>query len=160
MGSCNYSAIGHGMTESEAHQDAVRKDRDEHGHEEGYNGGISSSRHEDDKSKCLVKPMRSKTCKVEKQVQKGARKWETVFVIEPKHKWGFSNGNYNPRKHVAVNTTQGDAIKKSKAMALEFGEEFSITIEKRLSSGDSRIASVAPKKSQIGKWQFTGTARC
>jgi len=149
------------MTESEAHQDAVRKDRDEHGHEEGYNGGIASSTHEDDKSKCIQKPVRSKTCNVAKKVQQGTRKWETVFVIAPS--WGFSDDNYNPRnprKNATVNTTQGDAIKKAKAMALEFGEEFSIDIEKRLASGTTRIASVAPKKSQIGKWQFTGISRC
>ena len=158
MGRCDYSIVGAGMTEQEAHRDAVRKDRDEHGHEEGYNGGISSSTHEDDKSKCIQKPVRSKTCNVAKKVQQGARKWETVFVIAPC--WGFSDNNYNPNKHITVNTTQGDALKKAKAMALEFGEEFSIDIEKRLSSGTSRIATIAPKKSQIGKWQFTGTARC
>jgi len=157
MGRCDYSQVGHGMTEQEARKDAHNDAAEEFGHHDGYGGGMNSSTHENDRSKCLVKPLQAKTCKVEKDVQKGARKWETVFKIEPK--WGFSDGNYNPRHHAEVKTTQGDAIKKAKSMALEFNREFTIDIEKRIANGSSRIASVSPKKSRQGKWLFMGTAR-
>tara|TARA_R110000824_G_scaffold201667_1_gene385728 strand:- start:4105 stop:4587 length:483 start_codon:yes stop_codon:yes gene_type:complete len=160
MGHQNYSIVGHGMSEHEARQDAIREDRDENGHQEGYNGGISSSDSTCDKFKVLTKPIVAKRCTVEKAIRKttGARKWDTVFVIEPQ--WGFSEGNYNHRKHAVVKTTQGDAITKAKAMALEFNCEFAITIEKRLIGGDSNIASVKPKKATMGKYLFTGSARC
>jgi hypothetical protein len=157
MGRCDYSQMGYGMTEQEARRNANAEARDEHGHEDGYSGGMNSSTHEDDRSKCIVKPLPAKSCKVEKDVRKGARKWVTVFKIEPK--WGFSDGNYNSRHHAEITTTQGDAIAKAKSMALEFNKEFTIDIDKRLENGSSRIASVAPKKSRQGKWLFTGTAK-
>lgn len=164
MGRCTYYTIGFGMTESEARKDAINSDKEENGHQDGYTGGISSSTYENDKVKCLVKPKPAKTCTVDKPVQKGAKKWETVYKIAPK--WGFS-GVYETRKNVSVKTNQGDAIKKAKAMALEFNEEFEITITKELVGSDpsfpigsNKIASISPKKSTTGKWRFTGTARC
>lgn len=161
MGRCNYYAIGYGMTEREALANAREMDLAESGHQDGYNGGIASSTGENDKSKCLVKPKKPKSCKVDKVVQKGARKWETVFRIEPK--WGFSRRssgeNLLDLRSAEVKTTQGDAIKKAKEMALEFNQEFSVSIEKRLVDSDCCIATVTPNKSQMGKWEFTGIAR-
>jgi len=156
MGREHYSRVGYGFTEHEARQNAIAEATAENGNQEGYSGDINCDTGEDSQSKCLEKPVQAKTCIVDKTVQKGARKWETVFVISPI--WGFS-GHYNPRKHAEVKTTQGDAIKKAKAMAIEFGEEFGIEIEKRLIGSKSRIATVKPKKSKKGKWLFTGMAR-
>ena len=81
MGRCDYYIIGLGMTEAEARQDAMNTAEREYGHQEGYSGQINSSTGEDDRSRCLVKPKPAKTCNVEKYVQVGARKWETVFKI-------------------------------------------------------------------------------
>jgi len=152
MGRCNYSIIGYGMTESEAYNYALDSDRAENGHQDGYNGGISSSTHEDDKSKCLVKPKPAKRCKVEKKVQKGARKWETVY--------SFVVANDYCRSFESVsNCTQGEAIKRAKALALKNNCSVEIRIEKVLVDRDNKIAVVAPSKVVMGKWLFTGTAR-
>jgi len=160
MGHQNYGIIGHGMTEQEARQDARRKDQDENGHKDGYNGGISSSDGSCDRVKVLTRPKPAIRCIVEKAIRKtmGARKWQTVFVIEPT--WGFSENSFNSGKHAVVKTTQGEAIKKAKAMALEHNCGFDITIEKQLIGGDIKIASVKPNKSTMGEYLFTGSARC
>ena len=154
MGSCSYSITGDGMTEQEARRDALNRDRDKHGHEEGYNGGISSSRHEDDRVKCLVKPVPAKRCIVTKDKHTGAKVWKTVFVITP----SWSTENF--RDHREHDGTQAEAIKIAKEMALEFNKEFTVTVAKKLVKGDINVAVVTPKKSVIGRWLFTGTARC
>ena len=156
MGRQDYSQIGRGYTESEARRNAEESARDEYGHQEGYSGAMNCATGECDKVKCLKKPKLAKSCKVEKAVQKGARKWETVFVIE--QKWGFSNDNYP--QGMIVRGTQGEAIKKAKEMALKNQQEYTITIDKQLVKGESKIATIKPKKSEAGEWLFTGLARC
>ena len=154
MGRTNYYQEGYGYTEQEARSDALSEARDEYGHQEGYSGSMASATTE--KVKCLVKPKRSKTCLVDKTVQKGARKWETVFVIE--QTWGFSGGNYPKGK--VVRGTQGEALKEAKRMALANQQEYTVRIDKRLSTGSNEIARIKPKKSTAGKWAFSGEARC
>jgi len=56
--------------------------------------------------------------------------------------------------------TQGDAMKKAKAIALEKNIDVVVEITKVLSSGISRIATVKPNNSTMGKWRFSGEARC
>jgi hypothetical protein len=153
MGCCDWSQIGVGVNERAARQDAYDTDRDEHGHEDGYSGSMGSSTYEKP-AKCLVQPKLAKTCKIEKTVQKGARKWETVFVLEPS--WEGSCGKYAEEMR---NATQGQAIARAKHLALKTQKEYSIRIEKRL-IGRSLVATVAPKKSKMGKWLFSGEARC
>lgn len=153
MGRQDFCCIGRGMTEQEALDNAIADARDEYGHQEGYSGAINC--YTELHSKCLKKPRVAKRCNVEKQVQKGARKWETVFVIEPV--WGFSGSNYS---RTETRGTQGEAIKMAKEMALKNNKEYQISIEKRLVGSGSRIATVSPKNSEVGEWKFWGEARC
>jgi hypothetical protein len=155
MGRQGYSQVGYGYTVEEARRDARASAEDEYGHQEGYSGAMNCATSENP-PKCLEKPQLSKTCKVEKTVQKGARKWETVFVIEPR--WGFSSSIRQDTE--IVKGTQGDAIKRAKSLALKNQAEYTIRIEKRLVTGLTQIATVSPKKSKRGKWLFTGDARC
>jgi len=155
MGRQDFSCVGVGMTEAEAKEYARKEARDYSGHQEGYSGDINSAT--ECHSKMISAPKFAKSCKVEKAVQKGARQWETVFVIEPI--WGFSEG-YNNKERAEVKTTQGDAIKKAKEMSLKFNKTFSVHIEKRLVTGDNKIAEITPKNSTAGKWKFWGLARC
>jgi len=152
MGTQSYSAVGRGMTQAEARQNAVEQDRAENGHQEGYTGTIGSSRSDStEKVVCIKQPKKAKRCNVEKVVQKGARKWETVYVLDA---WPSSIRN-------VVRGSQGDAIKKAKALALETGRSIRIDIEKRLvSTVGNKIAVVHPKKSEMGEWRFSGDARC
>lgn len=152
MGRCNYSAVGYGMTEEEARRYALDSDREFNGHQEGYSGSMCSSTHEDDKSKCLVKPVPAKRCKVEKQVQKGTRKWETVysFVVA---------NNYSRSFSPLSNSTQGDAIKEAKRLSLKHNCQVEVRMEKLLVGRENKIAIIQPSKVIVGKWLFTGTAR-
>ena len=154
MGRCNYSQIGYGFTVEEARRNAITSAENEYGHQEGYSGAMNCST-KSNAPKCLEKPIVSKTCKVEKvekMVQKGARKWETVFIIEP-------TNDFNKRK-VLRNSTQGKAMAEAKRMAIEHQQKFIVSIDKELVSGHKDIATVSPKKSKMGLWLFTGEARC
>ena len=153
MGRQRYEEIGRGFTEEEARRDAIEQARDYHGHEEGYSGGMNCATGEEDKVKCLKKPKLAKSVKTVKNVQKGARKWETVFVI------GQPYGYASDRKTLR-GVTQGEAIKEAKRMALDKQIEYTVTMKKELVQGDDKIATVTPKKSERGEWLFTGLARC
>jgi hypothetical protein len=148
MGMTNFSAIGFGMTEQEAKRNALEMDREENGHQEGYSGTIGSAVGQI-KSKCLQKPKPAKTCAVKRDVQKGTRKWETVFVLK----------DWYGKTLATVRTTQGDAIEKAKYLAIQQGNSVKIEIKKVLVNDSSIIATVSPKKSIQGKWLFTGDAR-
>ena len=151
MGRQDYSQIGYGYSEAEARRNAIEDAETEYGHQEGYSGAMNCSTLET-KCKCLEKPKKSKTCSVEKNVQKGARKWETVYVISPE--WG----SYG--LPTATKKTQGDAMKEAKRLALEHQASYTVQIDKRLVSGTKDIAVVKPKASKMGKWLFEGEARC
>lgn len=152
MGRQEFSCIGYGMTEQEALNDARDKARDEYGHQEGYSGTIQSAT--ELHSKCVKQPKFAKSCKVEKHVQKGARKWETVFVIAPT--W---DSNCRTRKEMR-DCTQAQAIQAAKNMALANNTEYEVKITKRISQGSNNIANITPKQSEMGKWKFWGMARC
>jgi len=153
MGRQDYSQVGYGFTEAEARRNAIEEARDEYGDQEGYSGAMNCATGERDKSKCLEKPILSKSCSVEKKVQKGARKWETVFIIEPS--WGD-----NFRRKILKNSTQAKAMAEAKRLALETQQEYVVRIDKQLIQGNAEIARIKPKKSKRGKWLFTGWARC
>ena len=152
MGRCNFSRVGYGMTETEAYQNALRDAQMESGSHEGYSGDMNSACDDDMKTKCIRVPKISKRCTVDKTVQKGTRKWETVYIIQARF---GRNDTYE-----TVKTSQGDAMKRAKALALKTGEAMEVSIEKHLVNNSNRIAIVAPKESQMGAWRFTGTARC
>jgi hypothetical protein len=149
MGRQSYSQIGYGYTVEEARRDARASAENEYGHQDGYSGAMNCATSENT-PKCLEQPKLSKTCKVDKMVQKGARKWETVFIIED------IRGNYMG----LVRGTQGDAIKEAKRISLDGQMACNIRIEKRLVTGSDKIATITPKSSRVGKWLFTGEARC
>ena len=152
MGRCEFGCIGRGMTEREALEDARRNAMDEYGHQDGYSGTINSAVgtiH----SKCIKKPFKGKRVKVEKNPQKGAKKWVTAYRIEPV--WSSSNAHSAVLKDV----TQKVAMDKAKELAHEYSTEYEVNICKVLVSGSTRIANVKPAKVQRGEWQFWGEAR-
>jgi hypothetical protein len=155
MGRENYSQRGYGYTESEARKNAYESARDEYGHQEGYSGAMNCSDGSRDKVKCIKKPKIAKSCKVERVVQKGARKWETVFVVAPQ--WMRDDRGDT---EVLKNSTQAKALKRAKVLALKNHIEYQVRIEKCLVSGNAKIATVEPKKSERGEWLFTGLAMC
>jgi len=152
MGRTNFCRTGYGMTEQEAYQNALDQARSESGHQDGYSGDMNSACDGDMKTVCIRKPKIAKRCKVEKTVQKGTRKWQTVYVIEARFR---RNDTYE-----VIKTSQADAMKKAKELALKTGDAMEVTIDKQLVDNTPRIAIVSPNNSQQGAWRFSGTARC
>src|SRR5690606_28202883 len=104
MGRCTYSAIGYGMTVTDARRDAIERARQEHG-DDPYSGTIAASVSEE-KVECLVRPVPPKRCKVEREPRKGALKWETRYVADT---LGYERG-----QRVASEKTMGACIKKAR----------------------------------------------
>jgi len=153
MGRQRFSRTGCGMTENEAYRNALNDAESESGCHDGYSGDMNSACDGDMKTKCIKKPKVAKRCKVAKNVQKGTRKWVTVYVIESK--WSSRSDS-----RAVVRTSQGDAMKKAKEMALKSGEAMNVYIKKELDNGDNQVAEVSPNNSEQGIWRFSGTARC
>ena len=152
MGTTNFGCRAHGMSEQQAFDNAVEADRLENGYDRDT-AGISCSRgmvH----SKCITKPKPAKTCSIKRTRSEGTRKWKTVYLVEPK--W-FDTLNHGKSKE--VDGTQGEAIKVAKQLALKHNLEYIISITKKLVTGTTRIATVEPKKSVMGEWEFWGDAR-
>jgi hypothetical protein len=138
------------MTEREAMIDARETAHDENGHMDGYSGDINSSCSEI-KSKCLVKPVPAKRCSVVKNKQEGARKWVTKYVVM---------GGYRGDDEITSRDTQADALKFAKEYSLQKNETVRIEIKKFLVGSSSHVATITPNKAVMGKWEFTGMARC
>jgi len=155
MGRTNYDQIGYGLTETDARRDALDRDRDYYGHQEGYSGSMCSSTGEDDRVKCLKQPKPAKRCKVNKNIHKGTRKWVTVYTVEPACEFKPFTRN----DCVMCGSTQAEALKEAKRLALKNQIEYIVRIDKVLVSGTTKIATVTPDKSELGKWLFTGVAR-
>jgi len=152
MGRTNYFVRARGYSENEARQNALADDREYNGHQEGYSGTICSSTGEADKVKCVKKPKLAKRCAVSKNVCKGARKWVTVYDVKPVY--GSRVG-----QTARIKTTQGDAIKKAKELALKNQTAYQIFISKELENSKPEIAFIQPSKSEQGEWEFSGIAR-
>lgn len=148
MGRCDFSCVGYGMTEAEAMRDARETAMDENGHCDGYSGDINSATSRI-KSVCLVKPVPAKRCTVDKTKQEGTRKWKTVYAIET-----FMG------EEIATRDTQGEALKFAKDHALKKNQSVTIEIKKVLEKSSNRVATIRPNKATMGKWRFSGDARC
>ena len=148
MGKVNFRNIGYGMNERDAMNNARNLAMDENGHQDGYSGDINSAVGPI-KAVCKKQPKPAKTCKVEKTPSKGTKKWETVYVVSDY----YGNENRPAKK------TQGEAIKRAKELTLNNNRSYSVTVEKRLVGASSVIATVHPKKCEMGQWVFTGEAR-
>jgi len=149
MGTQSYSAVGRGMTQAEARQNAVEQDRAENGHQEGYTGTIGSSRSDStEKVVCIKQPKKAKRCNVEKVVQKGARKWETVYEVY---------GGYESDIPIAKEKTQGAAVKKARAHTEKTQTTTYIEIVKRITNGSPSVGTIRYKTSKSeskGKYLF------
>ena len=157
MGRCSYSVYGYGFTEDEARRDALQRDREENGHQEGYSGSMCSSTNENDRSKCVKKPKIAKRAKVKKNAQNGSRKWATVHVLSP---IGLEDHSDAWRLEKVLRChTQGQAIAEAKKLAIKHQRNFRIMIEKRLVNCSNEIATIEVPKAEQGQWLFTGTAR-
>jgi hypothetical protein len=156
MGRTNYSIIGYGMTVEEARRDALARDREENGTQDGYSGGFSSSTGESDKCICLVKPVPAKRAKVERVPSKGALKWKTEYVALAR-----IPGTGGDEETVVAETTKGACITKAREAATARNIRLRLTVVKTAVGGyrAAEFAEIVPGPSVMGQWRFSGEAR-
>lgn len=171
-----------GKSMNDAFNEAYHDAEDEHGHEQGYSGYINCTRLSrdvtreykaaSDKRKFVddlhdrmesgscygveLEPPKQNTNKVKTQVtvtpQKGAKQWETRYVVEP---------NWEHRE-IASEKTQGVAIKMARAYAEKHETTCKIYIQKIMIKGNPKVAEVAYKPSKTqknGKYLFIYAAK-
>jgi len=189
MGAVSIDVVARGNSMAEAFKSAQEEHEGELGRDI-YNGGINNCRLVSDWTHkyngknlnslsesainycskrevigiCLDKPKlnENKTkSKVERVVQKGTRKWETVYRGVASNL--FLNGRLD-RRVVCEANTQAECIKKARAY-VEKNDHVNVTIEisKKLVSGSGICANVLYKKSNTekkGRYLFIGMAPC
>lgn len=182
MGAVIIESYSKGKSISEAWNDLYESAEDYSGHQSGYSGDFNSCRFTKDLTNrlkyiskeeldeyieenvpkgeawgyCVTEPKTNNNkikSAVHNIVQKGARKWETVYEAMD------SYGNV-----VVSAPTQTECIKKARAYVEKNNtKKLEIIISKRLSSGNHQCAIVEYKKSTNeapGKYKFIALARC
>ena len=150
MGRTTYSIEATGMSVQEARRNALEADRDERGHQEGYSGGYSCSTGESDREVCLVAPVPAKRATFVRAIKRGPVKWETRYVALEL----FS------RNCAVSEKTQGECVKRAKDYSAKHNVPLVIEVVKIAVSGAPRLGEVTPGRCVVGRWRFTGEARC
>ena len=151
MGKTTYSIIGFGMTVDEAERDALARDREQNGTQDGYSGGFNSSTREDDHVVCLVKPVPAKAGKVVREPRVSPLKWETRYVARLHHFDGDTT--------VVSEKTMGKCIAAAKAWATRNIGTLYLEVEKIAVQGNVRFGCVHSAGGTRGQWRFFGEAR-
>ena len=181
MGACQFKVRSTGKTAEEAYKRACEVAEDEYGHQEGYNGTISTTngfRDETEaygKSKfddkyayirnrfdsmnkydcsaiCVCKPVANKN-KTQSQVEHIVTPGTKKWVL----KYVVQRGD-----HVIGGwNTKGDAVKDARKYTEKHQVPTSIVMKKYLEKGDNLVARITYKKSPTernGEWIFFGYA--
>jgi len=183
MGACQFKARYGGKTAEEAYQRACEEGEQEYGHQEGYNGTISTThgfRDETEaynKSKfddvsayirnrfdsmnkcdcsaiCVVKPVGNKN-KTQSQVEHVVTPGTKKWVLK------YVVYNYHNDQLIAAFSTKGDAVKKAREITEKHQTSTYINMEKMLEKGNRTVAKITYKKAineRDGEWVFFGYA--
>lgn len=182
MGACNFENIGRGKTMQDAYKDLCESALEECGHQNGYNGTISTTTGFIDVTNEFKASKKSLRDFVDENTDR-ARKWGPCLAIcieEPKantnkvksqvknivtpgtKKWVLkyvvTNGYGNV---IASKATKGDAVKFAREHTEKTQERTYIDMAKVLEKGSTKVAEVEYKKStteQKGKFLFFGWA--
>lgn len=79
----------------------------------------------------------------------GGRKWATKYKVYAKSP---IDGSLNFAEEFVTKT---EAVKRAKALVLEYHQEFVIKVEKEQTNADAIIATIAPKNAEPGEWKIT-----
>ena len=180
MGACSFTTSSYGKSMSDAYSNAVSDAVSEYG-SDAYNGTISTTQGCRDVTAefkrsgkglndfindnierchkwgdawgiCVTEPKGNNNkikSQVEHIVSKGTKKWVLKYVV---YEYDNQIGSYN---------TKGDAVKSARAHTEKTQRRTSISMEKKLASGNSEVARISYKKSESeskGKYVFFGFA--
>ena len=183
MGATQFKQRNTGKTASEAYRKACEIAEEEYGHQDGYNGTISTTagfRDETDaynKSKfddvsayiynrfeSMNKYDCSAICVVAPIDNKNKTKSQVEHIVTPgTKKWVLKYVVYNDYNDQLIGSfsTKGDAVKKARDITEKHQTSTYINMEKMLEKGDRKVAKITYKKApneRDGEWIFFGYA--
>ena len=181
MGASWFQQVGYGKTLNDAYNSACEEAEVEYGHQEGYNGTISTTHSVKDiteeykRSKLDLEPfVRSKVevlnkrdccsiCLQEPVGNKNKTQSKVDHIVtQGTKKWVLRYVVYNHEDYmIASCDTKGDAVKKARDYTEKRQSPTKVCMEKTLERGNSTVAKITYKKAPTerpGRWVFFGWA--
>jgi hypothetical protein len=184
MGACQFKERGTGKTASEVYRKLCEIAEDEYGHQEGYNGTISTTNGFRDETEAYNKSkfndvyayirdrfdshgMNKYDCSaicVRQPVGNNNKiKTQVEHVVTPgTKKWILKYFVYSGRDtFIGAYLTKGEAVTKARAHTEKTTESTYITMEKVLDKANKTVAKITYKKAtneRDGEWVFFGYA--
>ena len=184
MGACQFKVRSTGKTVEEAYRRACEIAEDEYGHQEGYNGTISTTHSFRDETEAYNKSkfsdvnvyiysrfeshaMNKRDCSAicvkQPVANKNKTKSQVEHIVTPgTKKWILKYCVYeNSTLLISSHLTKGDAVKSARAYTEKRQVPTFIAMEKVLEKGGSMVAKITYKKAtneRDGEWIFFGYA--
>ena len=183
MGACQFKMRSTGKTVEEAYRRACEIAEDEYGHQDGYNGTISTTHsfrdeteaynksklndvsayiygrfdsHSMNKRDCLA------ICVKQPIANKNKTKSQVEHVVTPgTKKWVLRYVVKHNDHFIGAWTTKGDAVKDARRYTERNQVTTTIAMDKFLEKGDNKVAKITYKKAtneRDGEWIFFGYA--
>ena len=184
MGACQFEVRSTGKTVEEAYRRACEIAEDECGHQDGYNGTISTTHSFRDETEAYGKSKFNDTyayirnrfdshsmnkrdcsaiCVLKPIANKNKTQSQVEHIVTPgTKKWILKYCVYeNSTLLISSHLTKGDAVKSARAYTEKRQIPTFIAMEKVLEKGGSMVAKITYKKSPTernGEWIFFGYA--
>ena len=184
MGACQFKVRSTGKTAEEAYKRACEVAEDECGHQDGYNGTISTTHSFRDETEAYGKSKFNDTyayirnrfdshsmnkrdcsaiCVLKPIANKNKTQSQVEHIVTPgTKKWILKYCVYeNSTLLISSHLTKGDAVKSARAYTEKRQIPTFIAMEKVLEKGGSMVAKITYKKSPTernGEWIFFGYA--
>ena len=184
MGACQFKVRYFGKTADEAYRNACDDAEEEYGHQDGYNGTISTTHGFRDETEAYKKSKFndvsayirdrfdshamnkrdcSAICVVPPVGNKNKTKSQVEHIVTPgTKKWVLKYVVCDNSDHyISAHLTKGEAVKKAREYTEKHQISTSICMEKTLEKGSRIVARINYKKSPTernGEWIFFGYA--
>jgi hypothetical protein len=181
MGACTFTNTGYGKTMRDAYSNLCEDAQEEYGHQDGYNGTISTTHGFRDVTSEFKRSKKTLRDFISERLDKlGKRECEAICIEEPK---GNTNKVKSQVKHnvekgtkkwvlkyivkdyygttIGSKDTKGDAVNLARAHTEKTQLKTTIEMAKVLEKGSTRVAEIEYKKGkteQNGKYVFFGWA--
>jgi hypothetical protein len=182
MGAQSFTVRSRGKSAEEAYKIACEIAEEEYGHQEGYNGTISTTHGFRDETEAygkskfndvsayirnrfedMSKRDCSAICVVKPIGNKNKTKSQVEHIVTPgTKKWILKYVVYNSEDHmIASCNTKGEAVTKARAYTEKHQRSTHVCMEKSLEKGNRAVAKITYKKAPTerdGEWIFFGYA--
>jgi hypothetical protein len=180
MGACTFRTTNSGKTMKEAYDSACEIAIEEYGHQEGYNGTITTTHGFRDVTSDFKRSKKELSqfisdaydklnkrdcwgiCIDEPKENKNKTKSQVEHIVEKgTKKWVLKYVVYDYDNLIGSYNTKGDAVKSARAYTEKTQKRTTISMEKKLEKGNNQVARITYKPSpneKNGKYIFFGWA--